>query len=161
MSNPYGRFCILLYQCLGKKREKGLLKSGSTKIEVLPGTLLRFIDVDRGSVVPKTFLLETLDPENIEIHCDQDKFKEVKDEEYDYLVSIPTCNERLNVFYNKEWLQEGVGLQIGDSVEVSIKGVSVDVLGIIRYKGHVSDVPGIYFGVELIVSISNSFFDKL
>lgn len=138
--------CILLVKKIGKKKEKNLLKSGSSKVDVLPGTLLLL----QNSFDPNSHVFECFDQENIEIECTVDEYQSVSIDEFQLLYSVPTCNERLTVFNNKQWLEEGMILKVGDVVEVQMKGCDNDLLGILRYKGKVTDILGIYFGVELV-----------
>jgi ubiquitin thioesterase CYLD len=145
------RFCILLAKCLGKKKEKKLLKSSTSKVEILPGTLLLFLDIVKNSSNHLQFVLETLDQEDVEVTCDRDDFNEISKEEYELLISVPTCGDRYQIFLNKEWMQEGQKLKVGDYVEVYDKASAKDLIGILRYRGHVQGVSGIHFGVELVV----------
>ena len=142
--------CILLVQKTGKKRERGIFNTGSSKVEVLPGTLLLL-----HSTANNIFIFESLDQENIEIECrtDAGEFEPVSLDDCQLLFSIPTCTERLVVFHNKQWLEEGLNLQKGDVVEVQMKGYETDLLGILQYKGKVTDIEGTYFGVELVVIV--------
>ena len=157
MSNWYidERKYILLVQKTGKKKEKGLLKSGSSKVDVLPGTLLHLLY----SSDPNIFIFECLDQENIEIECrSTDEFGSVTPDEFQLLFSVPTCNDRFVVFHNKSWIEEGMQLKVGDIVEVQMKGCDNDLVGILRYKGKVTDIDGIYFGIELVVIHFNVVF---
>ena len=139
---------ILLVQKNGKKRERTLLKSGSSKVDVLPGTLLRLLY----SEDPHLFIFETFDQENIEVECrSTDEFEAVTPDEFQLLFSVPTCNDRLVVFHNKAWIEEGIQLKVGDLVEVQMKGYDNDLLGVLKFKGKVTDIEGIYFGIELVV----------
>ena len=141
--------CILLVQKIGKKRERGLFSSGSSKVDVLPGTLILYQKLDS---VDNTLIFESLDQENIELECKtNDEYEPVSIDEFQLLYSVPTCQERLVVFHNKAWIEEGMDLKVGDAVEVQMKGCEADLLGILRYKGKVTDIEGIYFGVELVV----------
>lgn len=141
--------CILLVQKSGKRKEKGLFNTGSSVVDVLPGTLLFLQKSFENSVV-----FECIDQGNVEIECSRNgEYESVTTDELQLLYSVPTCAERLTVFHNKTWLQEGLDLIVGDAVEVQMKGCDPDLIGILRYKGKVSDVAGIYFGVELVVII--------
>ena len=150
--------CILLVQKIGKKRERGLFSSGSSKVDVLPGTLILF---QNQNSVDNTLLFESLDQENIELECNSnDEYEPVSIDEFQLLYSVPTCQERLVVFHNKPWIAEGLDLKVGDAVEVQMKGCDNDLLGILRYKGKVSDIEGIYFGIELVVNVLRKLNSK-
>ena len=86
------------------------------------------------------------------MNAEASDFREVTKAEYDLLVTVPSCQERLTIFCNKDWLEEGLQLREGDHVDVYHKGLASDIPGILRYKGTVTGVEGIYFGVELVVS---------
>ncbi|XP_052230210.1 ubiquitin carboxyl-terminal hydrolase CYLD-like isoform X2 [Dreissena polymorpha] len=154
------KFCILLRNCVGKKKEKGLIKSTTSKVDILPGSLLLFIfnDTDHSSN-QNICVLETLDPENIEVKCNNEDFDGISKEEYEVLVSIPTCNERMTIYLDKHWLQEGLELNVNDYVYVYDKASSKDLIGIIRYKGAIVDLKGIFFGVEYIYDIGKGISD--
>jgi hypothetical protein len=147
------RYYILLVQKLARKKERGILRHGTSKVELLPGNLLICLD-EKHSSDRILFVLETLDPENIEVECvPGEEIEEVRTKEIDLLKPIPTHGERLSVFQNKEWLSEGVRLTKDDSVWVSVKGQTSDLLGVIRYKGLLPGLKGIFFGVELVVRL--------
>lgn len=156
------RFCILLTKCLGKKKEKKFMKSSTSKVEILPGTLLLLLDVVKnsgGSLHSQLlFVLETLDQEDVEVTCSKDNFIDISREEYELLITVPTCADRFTIFSNKEWLQEGSKLKVGDYVEVYDKASAKDLIGILQYKGHVQGLNGIHFGVELVVRICSKMF---
>ena len=76
---------------VGKKKEKGLLKS-TTKVDVLPGTLLNFLDRSEN---PELYVFEIVpvDSENVEVSCSYTDFKELSKEQYELLLPIPVQNE--------------------------------------------------------------------
>ncbi|KAJ8303512.1 hypothetical protein KUTeg_019908 [Tegillarca granosa] len=112
-------YFILITAKLGKKKERSILRT-STKTEVLPGSLLIFcFEKDESSSYSSNprivWVLETLEPENIEIECSLDDIRKLDHRTLALLQPIPVCNERLTVFSNKEWLKEGVELTEGDA----------------------------------------------
>lgn len=147
------RFCILLAKCLGKKKEKKFMKSSTSKVEILPGTLLLLLDIVKNSSTHNQlqFVLDTLDQEDVEVTCSRDDFNEISKEEYELLINVPTCADRYQIFMSKEWMQEGQKLKLGDYVEVYDKASAKDLIGILRYRGNVQGLSGIHFGVELVV----------
>ncbi|XP_071091905.1 ubiquitin carboxyl-terminal hydrolase CYLD-like [Haliotis cracherodii] len=144
------QYFILLLKKLGKKKERGFvssLKSGS-KVELLAGTLLVLTDnFSKGDKL--IFLLETLDSETVEIQCIPGEIETVGLGALDLLNPVPTCQDRLAVYQDKEWMKEGLVLKEGDHVLVKPKGEQTELPGILRYKGKVPNIKGIIFGVEL------------
>lgn len=142
-------YYILLADKIGKKKERGILRTTS-KVDVLPGTLLLLVE-ERNDKQRNTlwWILETLDPENIEIECQPTDTGQLSKTEFALLQPIPVCEERLSIFQDQEWLKEGAQLQINDQVTVAVKGQPY-LKGIIKYKGELPGVKGIQFGIELL-----------
>ncbi|WAR12402.1 CYLD-like protein [Mya arenaria] len=133
------RFCILLRNSLGKKKEKGLIKSTTSKVDVLPGTLLILMYVDNSHHSQHSYnqyVLETIDQDNVEVRCSVDDFKEISRDAYDLLITIPTCNERITIYLHESWLKDGLELNVGDYVEVYDKASAKDLIGVLRFKGN-------------------------
>lgn len=141
-------YFILIHAKLGKKKERSILRS-SSKIEVLPGSLLFFcFEKEPDSYGGIAWVLETLEPDNVEIECTFDDIRKLDCRTLALLQPIPVCNERLTVFSDKDWLNEGLDLAEGDAVLVSLKSYP-DLQGILRYKGELPGQKGTQFGVEL------------
>ena len=148
------QICILVKSCVGKKKEKGLLKTSTSKVDVLQGTLMVYMCPNED--YPKNqqpHVLECLDQDNIEVQCFTDDFKHITKDEYEMLLAVPTCQDRYAMFQSGEGLKDGLNLNVDDFVEVYDKPSAKDLIGKLRYKGPVDGLQGIYFGVELIVSI--------
>ncbi|XP_062592565.1 ubiquitin carboxyl-terminal hydrolase CYLD-like [Saccostrea cucullata] len=143
-------YYILLADKIGKKKERGILRTTSSKVDVLPGTLLLLVeeryDKQRTTL---SWILETLEPENIEIECQPTDTGQLTKIEFALLQPIPVCQERLSIFQDQEWLKEGAQLQLEDPVTVAVKGQPY-LKGIIKYKGELPGVKGIQFGIELL-----------
>ena len=160
MSSDPDQCCfILLVRKYGRKKEQHVTRSSvKDSIEVLPGTLLLLVD---GSYVRGKLLFETFDfDKTIEVDCERsEEVKGIQSYVVDLLRPIPTCQERLEVFKDPEWINEGLKLKIGDRVFVKLKGASEELRGRLQYKGR--DFPeskGVVFGVELDVSEHFLFF---
>lgn len=151
------KYYILLHEKLGKKKDKGLvsrsLGSGSSKVQVLQGTLLETAEPSRtrGSKPVNNLELRSLEPENVWVDVIIIDVEIISQDEYNLLVAIPTCKERLRIFLNKEWLKEGLELDISHLVKVEVRGYSDPLIGTIRSKGLIPEVKGTYFGIELQV----------
>lgn len=148
------RKCILVNSCAGKKKEKGILKSSTSKVDVLQGTLMLYICVNEDYPKAQLHVLESIEQENTVVQCTVDDFRHIKEDEYRLLQAVPTCQDRYNIYQNGEWMKEGLGLKVNDYVEVYDKPSAKDLIGLLRYKGPIEGLPGIYFGVELVVSIT-------
>ncbi|XP_048762223.2 ubiquitin carboxyl-terminal hydrolase CYLD-like [Ostrea edulis] len=143
-------YYILLADKIGKKKERGILRTTSSKVDVLPGTLLLLVE-ERNDKQRNTlwWTLETLEPENIEIECQPPDTGQLSKTEFALLQPIPVCQERLSIFQDQEWLKEGAHLQLNDPVTVAVKGQPY-LKGLIKYKGELPGVKGIQFGIELL-----------
>lgn len=142
-------YYILLADKIGKKKERGILRTTS-KVDVLPGTLLLLVE-ERNDKQRNIlwWILETLDPENIEIECQPTDTGQLSKTEFAILQSISLCEEHLSIFQDQVWLEEGAQLQINDHVTVAVKG-QPDLKGTIKYKGELPGEKGIQFGIELL-----------
>ncbi|KAL3859912.1 hypothetical protein ACJMK2_010095 [Sinanodonta woodiana] len=151
MSSDNGSYAILLETIYGRKKEKGLLKTGVSNVEVLKGVLLRIrsdISVSRPAY---NQVLVSLDHEGaVEIETKEKIYELITVEELKLLQPIPNCNERLTVYQDKEWLRDGMSLKVGDAVTVWVKSHPDPIVGKLRYKGEIPDFKGTYFGVELL-----------
>lgn len=149
------KYFILLQKKTGKKRDRGFSSSIRTsRIDVLAGALLLFCEVheSRSSYI---LVLETIenDREVIEVECIPGEVENIQDTSLlDLLRPIPVQAERLAVYLDKEWVREGLEMNVNDPVMVKLKGHQNELPGVIRYKGSVADMNGTYFGVQLTVS---------
>lgn len=150
MSDQIGSvYYILLADKIGKKKERGILRTTS-KVDVLPGTLL-FLTEERFDKQTNIlwWILGTSDQENIEIECQPTDTGQLSKTEFALLQPIPVYKERLSILQDQFWLKEGTELQINDHVTVAVKGQPF-LKGIIKYKGELPGVKGIQFGIELL-----------
>ncbi|XP_052712586.1 uncharacterized protein LOC128186748 [Crassostrea angulata] len=151
MSDQIGSvYYILLADKIGKKKERGIVRTTSEYVEVLPGTLLFLTEerFDKQTYI-LWWILGTLDQENIEIECQPMDTRQLSKSEFALLQPIPDCEERLSILQDQLWLKEGAELQIYDHVTVAVKGQPY-LKGIIKYKGELPGVKGIQFGIELL-----------
>ncbi|XP_033754126.1 ubiquitin carboxyl-terminal hydrolase CYLD-like [Pecten maximus] len=141
-------YYILLVRKIGRKKERSILRPSNSEVEVLPGSLLVHIEETNNKHGQLVWILELLEPESTEVECYFDEIQQLKHQELNLLQPIPVLSERVTVFHDKIWLNEGVTLSLGDPVIVSLKG-NPDLAGTLRYKGVLKDNTGIQFGVEL------------
>ena len=153
MSNE--EYCILVRNCVGEKKKYGLIRCTTLRVDVVPGTLLVLVsrNTDKHSRrQTNQYTLETIDLEHVKVRCSDEDFKRISIDDFNLLMSIPTCNERMTIFHHGSWLREGVELSCGNYVDVYDKQLARDLTGVLRFKGLVEGVKGTHFGVELIVS---------
>lgn len=149
---------ILLVTKIGRKKKDRRLvtiktvQTNQARVELLAGTLLVAAPTDERTLSQSGGghyeSLETGD----EVYCSRSEIEELVPSTCDLLRPIPTCAERLEVYKNKEWLQEGLQLRPGDNVFVKIKGHQSELPGVIRYRGLIPDGNGVFFGIELTAS---------
>ena len=86
--------------------------------------------------------------------CDDNDIAPLNHEEFLLLEAIKRPYDRITAFRRLEW---GVNLKIGSAVSVTVPGdnLSVDkrARATVHYKGAIGNLPGIYFGVEIMVSL--------
>lgn len=147
----FNMFYILLNKTVGTKKVKKCLGVKKTNIDVQPGTFLRLNDMYVNSKAVSLYILEMIGEENVEVLCLESAIKEVTGDLFSLLINTPTCVERLRVVQNEEWLAEGLELKEGEYVDVYDEQLNRHLVGLLRYKGGVSDNPGIHFGVQYVV----------
>ncbi|XP_059163557.1 ubiquitin carboxyl-terminal hydrolase CYLD-like isoform X2 [Physella acuta] len=130
--------------------------SSKEQFEVLPGTLLRLMDGINGNGNVE-FFLETCEHDKpIILKCVPGEVENLSSLNFELLKPIPNCKERLEVYTDKDWLNDGRRLKINDSVYVKLKPEQSELEGVLRYKGTDPENKGIYFGVELKEKKGNS-----
>ena len=91
---------------------------------------------------------------NILMFCDINDIAPLNHEEFLLLEAIKRPCDRLTAFRRLEW---GVSLKIGSAVFVTVPGdnLSLDkrARAVVHYRGTVGNLPGINFGVEIMVSL--------
>ena len=113
-------------------------------LEAVPGCTDRFKGI---------MYLDGGERREIHLTCGSADVFELPDEDAGLLLAIPCLKLRYDTFKDKiqhVWER----LSLGTTVSVSVEGISNSVLGIVRFKGGLSSLPGTWFGVELIVSNS-------
>ena len=169
---------ILLIDSVAKTRDRGLslgrrkdTSSSEQKLHILKGSLLVSVDGNTGiqtnredthtSKTVRLFkdskkkekdklVLNAPEHENAELVCNLSDVKRLSPAEANLLYAIPVCAERLKVFNDKAWIDEGVRIKEGDFVDVKLSNHQYELPGIVRYRGPVPNSKGELFGVELI-----------
>ena len=96
---------------------------------------------------------------NVTLYADEQAVCPLSPEEIDVLEGIKLPYERYKVFTAEGWLEWGASLRVGSAVFVIVEGIGeapVTTEVVIRYIGRIADVPGIKFGVEIMVMVGNA-----
>lgn len=136
---------ILIVTKYGRKKD-------STSVEVLAGTLLSLVE-EKESKGKIELTYDVLDADKpIKVSCSLTEVRNITAIDKKLLRPIPTCKERLEVYTDNDWLNDGKKLKPGDQVYVKLKGEQSELPGVLRYKGYdFPDSKGVMFGVELKV----------
>ena len=132
---------ILLHDMQGEKGRK--LFSRGVTVNVLCGELLSEHKETR-------FNYKLHRDPAILLLCEEADVAALGTDEFLLLEAIVNPGERLETF--KRNLSWGISLREGSVVHVNVPGVNGGGRAVVRYKGKVGNQPGIFFGVELLVS---------
>lgn len=151
-------FYLLLQECsvLDKQNQK-LLK-------VPRGSISQFIQ-DRSSVghgrnIPSKgkkmqIGLKVLEQPYPVLFVDEKDVVEINEKLAELLLAITSCEERYSLFKSKSRLSKGLHIDVGSPVRVQLRSGDDKFPGVVRFRGPLSQdrlLPGIFFGVELLVS---------
>ncbi len=146
---------ILLSDQIATRREKGVLnrqRGEDSKIQVIQGSLWRLDDSEdplhaRSKPV---ITLTSLEFDGVVLQCPPSEVERLSEQEYELLVSLSSCVDRLNIFRDKEWLDEGTKVDIDSIVFILKFGENQEkIVARVRYKGPLPGLNGTWFGVEL------------
>ena len=146
-------YYILLRDQFAKEKSRGLYDK-SREVEVLRGSLW-FSDDKTNDVQPsaKSIKLSAInDKEGVVtvLICASNEIARLTEEQCELLKPVPACSERYKVFQDKSWLSEIIQIKENTTVYVlKVESSSERLVGRVRHRGAVPDLPGIYFGVEL------------
>ena len=126
---------------------------------VLRGELLRSIPIGeaqpRSDEVQPNYCVEK-NPA-ITLFAVEDNISPLNIDDYYLLKAIESPSDRFQVFSDPQWLEWGASLRIGSLVYVHLPSPNESVptwsRAIIRYRGPVKTLPGMNFGVEIMVSM--------
>ena len=88
----------------------------------------------------------------LRFECRREDVAPLTREEADLLLAIDSYALRYQIYIDRGRLDFGKRLQGGSHVMVSVKGISKNLPGVVRYKVFLPDVRGTMFGVQLHVS---------
>jgi hypothetical protein len=132
--------------------------------KIIPGfTPYSSVNVLRGELLlgmkdeSHRFNYMLLNDSSICLFCDETDVAPLNSEEFLLLEATKKPVHRLDTFNHK--LFWGVKLKPGHAVYISIPGANLSVKdnarATVHYKGQIGKLPGIYFGVEIVVRIVN------
>ena len=152
-----GRY-ILREQHIANRKTKGLLSrhKNAEPTSVLPGSLWAdYFDTKtkKHEKIGFSYFI-SLEFENLILSCPPKDVAYLSPAEYELLAAVPVHGDRIRIFEDREWMREGLTLRPGDHVHI-VKHVNIPdgTPAIVKYKGHLEGKIGIYFGLELLVSI--------
>ena len=147
---------ILLQDRVGQTVERNFLglSTKATPVQLLRGELLEALPETEQPQDSIKIALVGIDRESLRLECTLEYLTRLSDEDTNLLLAISSLEERYQTFMDRIRLDFGRKMSVGESVYVSVKGVSNKLPGIVWYKGELPSVNGTMFGVELIVSMS-------
>ena len=145
---------ILLHDRVGNTVERSLLLpiSRTSTPQVQRGELLKALPDDKQPSDPTRIALVVICDKSLHLECRVEDAVQLSDEDANLLLAIHSTESRYQTFVDRKRLAFGRRLSIGNPVFVSVKGISKDVPGVVRYTGELPPLRGTTFGVELIVS---------
>ena len=125
---------------------------------VLRGELLRPIPLEnqpQSNGIQPNYSVES-DPA-LTLFVVEDDISPLSIDDYHLLKAIKSPFDRFRVFSDPQLLDWGTNLNVNDQVYISLPTPNASQTtwstGIVRYRGPVKTLPGINFGVEIVVSI--------
>ena len=147
---------ILLQDRVGYTLERNMLAFGlsmkSTPTQVLQGELLEALPEGEQPSDSTRIALVGIDRKSLHLECRTEDLTRLLDEDAKLLLAISSNELRYETFIDKKRLRFGRRVSPGSKVFVSMKGISKDVPGVVRYRGELPSCLGTVFGVELVVS---------
>ena len=157
MEEPSTKY-ILLYDRVGHTLERSILSPGltirSTPTQVLRGELLEGLSEAEQPRDLNRIALVGIERKSLHLECRKEDLTRLADEDANLLFAISSSESRYQTFMDSERLTFGRQLLPGSAVFVKVKGILMDLPGIVRYKGELPPNLGTWFGVELTVSSS-------
>lgn len=149
-------YYILTKKQIARRKEKSLHgKHKWDEIVVLEGSLWFTQDPDS---TPRQYhshaselILHSEEHNGAVLRYEHGDVKPLSGDQYNLLLALTVCSERLKVFMDPAWLKEAAEIAPGSTVYVLSKySISQEKLvGKVRYKGILPGAQGIWFGVEL------------
>jgi len=151
---------ILLDNRVGEHSEKlGLLSLSSKTIptQFLRGELLEALVESEQPKDPEKIALTGLGKKSSKLECPTSEVAKLTDSEADLLMAVSSAEERFRIYRERNRLEAGKKLTVGDQVLVKVKTLPRDVRGVIWYIGPLPTHSGTMFGVELLSKVRTLF----
>ena len=100
--------------------------------------------------------LQILEQPHAVLFVDEKDVVEINEKFTELLLAITNCEERLSLFRNRIRLSKGLQVDVGSPVKVQLRSGEEKFPGVVRFRGPLlaeRTVSGIFFGVELLVSL--------
>lgn len=167
---------ILLRDTVAKSRwtnasSKTRLRSKRSEQRVLKGSLWQELEEDlfappqysskqqkaslsssSSPLTPYKLRVESLEIEDLTLQCASGFLSEISDEVCRLLLAIPTSEERYAVHSEPERIKCAKFINVGSDVTVNKRNVE-SCRAVVRWKGRLAGKQGIWFGVEIVVSL--------
>lgn len=104
--------------------------------------------------------LKILEQPHAILFVDEKDVVEINEKFTELLLAITNCEERLSLFRNRLRLSKGLQVDVGSPVKVQLRSGEEKFPGVVRFRGPLlaeRTVSGIFFGVELLVSLIRYF----
>lgn len=104
--------------------------------------------------------LKILEQPHAVLFVDEKDVVEINEKFTELLLAITNCEERFSLFKNRNRLSKGLQIDVGCPVKVQLRSGEEKFPGVVRFRGPLlaeRTVSGIFFGVELLVSLINRF----
>ena len=114
--------------------------------------------ISKGELIQKNkynkWIVTNSEP-SIFVDCQEDQVKIMNPLFVLYLLAVENLHSRYNLFINEfNSLENSVFLNVGDKVDVLIQQQVIPTAGTVKYKGNLPGKSGIFFGIEILVSIN-------
>ena len=87
------------------------------------------------------------------VKCNKEDYSSVSPQAADLLLAVSNCQQRYSLFvHKKSLLRNAMNFSLGDSVTLSVAN-STEVTAVIKYHGPLKERDGVFFGVQLEVTI--------
>ena len=104
--------------------------------------------------------LKILEQPHAVLFVDEKDVVEINEKFTELLLAITNCEERFSLFKNRNRLSKGLQIDVGCPVKVQLRSGEEKFPGVVRFRGPLlaeRTVSGIFFGVELLVSLISHF----
>ena len=131
----------------------GLFVHLQSPIQVIRGRLLEALPEAEQPDDSSKIALVGIDSKYLRLECGMECIIQLTEEDANLLLAISSPEERYQTFTERIRLEFGRRIGPDSKVYVTVKGISKQVPGVVRYRGELPVLHGTMFGVELTVSM--------